>query len=78
MRLIVAWGAAHLGGYIILGVTPYYWYYTPLVPALVCLAALGIVESARWLARHTPLRRGAERAVAWGASGLWRRPYWWP
>ncbi len=46
--LIVAWGAAHLAGYALLGVTPYYWYYAPLVPALVCSAALGVVESMRW------------------------------
>jgi hypothetical protein len=71
VRLIVAWGAAHLGGYTILGVTPYYWYYVPLVLSLVCLAALGIVESAHWLAWHTPLRPGAKRAVAWGVNGLW-------
>jgi hypothetical protein len=69
--LIVVWGVAHLAGYTIVGVTPYYWYYAPLVPALVCLAALGIVESVRWLAQRLPLRRGAEQAAAWGVGGLW-------
>jgi hypothetical protein len=69
--LIVVWGVAHLAGYTIVGVTPYYWYYAPLVPALVCLAALGIVESARWLVQRLPLRRGAEQAAAWGVGGLW-------
>jgi arabinofuranosyltransferase len=64
VRLIVAWGAAHLLGYTLLGVSPYYWYYAPLVPAFVCAAALGIVEISRALAR-----RGARRA--WGASVLW-------
>jgi hypothetical protein len=48
-RLPVAWGAAHLAGYTLLGVTPYYWYYAPLVPGLACVSALGIVESGRWL-----------------------------
>jgi hypothetical protein len=48
VRLIVAWGAAHLAGYTLLGVTPYYWYYAPLVVALVCSAALGVVESTCW------------------------------
>jgi hypothetical protein len=63
--LVVAWGAAHLAGYTLLGVTPYSWYYAPLVPALVCLAALGVVEGTRW-------RRGPGRSLALqGLSGLW-------
>jgi hypothetical protein len=66
LRLIVAWGAAHLVAYTVLGVTPYYWYYAPLVPGLVCAAALGVVESVRWLGR-----RGIGRLVAWGVGGLW-------
>jgi hypothetical protein len=49
VRLVVAWGAAHLAGYTLLGVAPYSWYYAPLVPALVCSAALGVVESMRWV-----------------------------
>jgi hypothetical protein len=48
VRLIAAWGGAHLAGYTLLGVTPYYWYYVPVATAVLCLAALGIVESARW------------------------------
>lgn len=47
VRLVVSWGAAHLVAYILLGVTPYYWYYAPLVPALTCSAALGVVVSMR-------------------------------
>jgi hypothetical protein len=66
VRLIVAWGAAHLVAYAVLGVTPYYWYYAPLLPGLVCAAALGVVESVRWLGR-----RGVGRLVTWGAGGLW-------
>jgi len=66
VRLVVAWGAVHLVGYAFLGVTPYYWYYAPLVLALVCAAALGVVESARWLAR-----RGVGQLVNWGFGGLW-------
>jgi hypothetical protein len=64
VRLVAAWGAAHLVGYTLLGVTPYTWYYAALVPGLVCLAALGVVESARWLSR----KRGN-----WGlgVGGLW-------
>jgi hypothetical protein len=60
VRLVVAWGAAQLMGYTLLGVTPYYWYYAPLVPALVCAAALGLVESVRW---------GVKRWGNW-ASGI--------
>lgn len=63
-RLPVAWGMAHLLGYTALGVTPYSWYYAPLVPGLVCTAALGIVEGARRLRS----RRGV--AVLWAAGLL--------
>ncbi len=49
VRLLAAWGAAQLLGYTLLGVTPYYWYYAPLVPGLAAAAALGVVEGVRWL-----------------------------
>lgn len=64
IRLVVAWGAAHLIGYTVLGVTPYYWYYAPLLPALACLAALGVVASACW---------GIKRfgALGLGIGALW-------
>jgi hypothetical protein len=52
VRLLVAWGVAHLAGYALLGVTPYTWYYAPLVPALASISALGIVAVGRWLAGH--------------------------
>jgi len=71
LQLLVAWGTAHLVGYTILGVTPYYWYYAPLVPALACVSALGVVESARWLAHRTGARRPLVRRAAWGVGGLW-------
>jgi hypothetical protein len=71
VRLIVAWGAAHVVGYTILGVTPYYWYYAPLVPAVACTAALGLVASTRWLVSRAWLRGTTGRAVAWGMGGLW-------
>ncbi len=67
VRLIVAWALAHLAGYVLLGVTPYYWYYAPLVVALVCTSSLGIAESARWLAGRWPSRRTLARVLA----GLW-------
>lgn len=71
VRLVVAWGAAHVAGYTILGVTPYYWYYAPLAPAVACTAALGIVASTRWLVRSEWLRGRVGQIVAWGAGGLW-------
>jgi hypothetical protein len=84
VRLLVAWGAAHLAGYTLLGVTPYYWYYAPLVPALVALAALGVVGSTRWLQRRLDrlggskvaaggrwIARSAVRGVLWVLGGLW-------
>lgn len=40
--LVVAWGALHLVAYILLGVAPYRWYYAPLVPGAVMLAAHGL------------------------------------
>jgi hypothetical protein len=52
VRLLAAWAVVHLVGYAILGVTPYYWYYAPLVPGLVGTAALGVVAIARWTGRE--------------------------
>jgi hypothetical protein len=68
--LIVGWGLAHFVGYVVLGVTPYYWYYAPLVPGLVCAAALGVVEGARWL--HMAASRRAARGLGavWGLALL--------
>ncbi len=40
--LVVIWGALHLVAYILLGVAPYRWYYAPLVPGAVMLAASGL------------------------------------
>jgi hypothetical protein len=64
--LLVAWGAVHLLGYMLLGVTPYYWYYAPLVPGLVGAAALGIVQSLRWLSSKRIGRLGT-----WGLGVAW-------
>jgi arabinofuranosyltransferase len=40
--IVVVWAALHLIAYILLGVAPYRWYYAPLVPAVVLLAANGL------------------------------------
>ncbi|MFC2029913.1 hypothetical protein ACFLWA_04195 [Chloroflexota bacterium] len=71
VRLVVAWGAAQLVGYTLLGVTPYYWYYAPLVPALVSTAALGVAESVIWLARQGAFRQGVGRIASVGLGVLW-------
>jgi hypothetical protein len=71
VRLVVAWGAAHLLGYTLLGVSPYYWYYAPLVPALACAAALGIVEMVRWLARAIGNQPARGQLLPRGLGCLW-------
>ncbi len=50
-----AWGILHLLAYVILDVAPYRWYYAPLLPGLILLAALGLdairrLPRGRWLA----------------------------
>lgn len=40
--IVVAWGVLHLIAYILLGVAPYRWYYAPLVPGAILLAANGL------------------------------------
>ncbi len=42
LTIIVGWGGLHLLAYILLKVAPYRWYYAPLVPGAVLLAALGL------------------------------------
>ena len=40
--LAVAWGGLHLAGYAALRVAPYRWYYAPLLPGVILLAAHGL------------------------------------
>lgn len=42
LSVVVAWGGLHLLAYILLKVAPYRWYYAPLVPGAVLLAASGL------------------------------------
>ncbi len=67
VRLLVAWGMVHLLGYAVLGVTPYYWYYAPLVPGLVGAAALGVVAGTRWAGRRLG-RWGIGLGWLWAAA----------
>src|SRR5690606_37532000 len=45
--LILLWGLAYFLAYTVLGVSRYYWYYAPLVPAWVALVGLGVEAGAR-------------------------------
>lgn len=40
--LLVGWGVLHFAAYVVLGVAPYRWYYVPLLPGVVALAAGGL------------------------------------
>ncbi|NDJ52188.1 MAG: hypothetical protein GYB68_03770 [Chloroflexi bacterium] len=40
--IFLSWGLLHILAYLVLGVAPYRWYYTPLLPALAALFALGV------------------------------------
>lgn len=74
VALLLLWAACHLALYVVLGVTPYLWYYLPFVAVLSALAALGLTT----LACLLPDRRGWLRPLAFGlllavaASGLVR------
>ncbi len=53
---LLAWTAAYFLAYTLLGVSAYFWYYTPLLPAMVILVAEGLQALARLLARAVPHR----------------------
>lgn len=40
--LLVSWTGLYFGAYSLLGVSRYYWYYTPLVPGVIVLVGLGV------------------------------------
>jgi hypothetical protein len=46
---LLIWTVLYFGAYSLLGVSRYFWYYTPLVPATVVLVAEGAAASLRWL-----------------------------
>ena len=56
--LIVCWTCVYVFAYSLLGVSAYFWYYAPLVPALVVVAAIGIDRVSThlviWVSRFTP------------------------
>ena len=63
---VLLWAILHCGGYSVLGVAPYYWYYAPLLPAAALLTALGIataVNGTRALVRNVRVRSAVLVAV---------------
>ncbi len=62
--LLLVWAALYALAYTLLGVSRYYWYYAPLIPAFAAALGLG-VEAAAWaLRRASPwLRRGLPAAL---------------
>jgi arabinofuranosyltransferase len=65
VAFILAWGVLHLVAYIILGVAPYRWYYVPLVPGAVLLAANGLrYIDARLRERNVAVGRAVVVAIA--------------
>jgi hypothetical protein len=62
---LLLWTGLYILGYSLLGVSRYFWYYAPLLPALVVLVA----EGAATLLRSLP-RLGLPRLATVGASGL--------
>ncbi len=47
--LLFAWDALYFGSYVFLGVTSYFWYYAPLVPAILAAVGLGVAAVRRVL-----------------------------
>lgn len=44
--IIVAWAVVYFIAYAVLGVSSYFWYYTPLVPGFIVLVSLGLTALA--------------------------------
>ncbi|MBA3869783.1 MAG: hypothetical protein H0X30_11605 [Anaerolineae bacterium] len=64
--IVVMWGALHLLAYMLLKVAPYRWYYAPLVPGAVLLAASGL----DYLFKRLNLRRIQAAPVLVGAIAV--------
>lgn len=48
--LVMLWGLLHLLAYVAMQIAPYRWYYAPLAPGLILLAATGLM----WMAQRVP------------------------
>jgi hypothetical protein len=51
--LPITWALLHFAGYTLIRVSPYVWYYAPMLPGLACLTALGIDWIVDWISRRT-------------------------
>lgn len=63
------WALTHVGGYIVLGVAPYVWYYAPLLPGLSWAAGRGLAAASRRVTTST-MRQLVIGAVAVLAATL--------
>lgn len=52
--LILAWGCTYFVGYLLLGVSRYFWYYAPLVPVGVVGVGMGVSWLWTWCGRRSP------------------------
>lgn len=50
--MLTLWGGLHLTAYAMLGVAPYRWYYAPIVPGIIALAATGLSYLHQRLSEH--------------------------
>lgn len=71
--IVAAWMFAHLIGYSLIGVAPYAWYYAPLAPGLMGLAALGMDWAVNGLTAKARIPAVFKRALPFlgGALLLW-------
>ncbi|MCS6881968.1 MAG: hypothetical protein RMK84_08295 [Oscillochloridaceae bacterium] len=58
LLLPLAWGSLHALAYSLLGVTAYFWYYSPAALALIIAAAMGAATLAAWLRQRRAARIG--------------------
>lgn len=79
--LLVIWSAAYFAAYSLLGVTRYFWYYAPLVPAMVAVTGLGVHAICKYLALRSRLAQPvivvllltvslAQANTLWGLRGF--------
>ena len=62
---LLLWTVLYIAGYSLLGVSRYYWYYAPLLPAFAVLVAEGTAALLHSLQRHQ-----IPRLATIGATGL--------
>lgn len=74
--LPITWAVLHFVGYTLIRVSPYVWYYAPMLAGLSCLAALGVDWLAEWLLRITRSNKTSlKSAYAIGFTALVALPF---